>query len=648
MPGPEQPVTFVDIDAAITDGISLDVLFGIVQSKMARPQVDGPPLESEVLSENTWDVAFPSRRVQTVSEDNYRFHVRTDSGGGRVPSGLMRFRDAAANMSYPGTVLGPCSVRGVGGGKIMLSKHMDCPIVGPETRHSFLVNVYLSYMAPIESPRVGDGGPLRDIVFVPRGEEDQFMSMFVGLSKLGHGPTICPVVGSSQTWSGGRAEVLVRTQQHGLHRGPNGLVHATRVGAAGVFNSQVNRLHPMSAASTVSVLGDLNVAIVLAAEQLRSSLAIFKAVLYNAMEHDLSMLKDELVRYKAKVTDHDGMSGMWTERYVSSEEDAISYANNVLALVPTTVHKFSAWRNVPRDVISDHYVFFRILSIVSPLITATMSFEGYLTVGDIMPITEGVLFPFTCIDGHGHHVDGPWGKTKEDVLVEWVLSILKRVHNVLVDVMGAVRAREGNFVKSTVDIFVPSFEPVMQSVFLALMSSRPGYDGNLSHEISDSSDHLFLSKHEVSGWSQEYVQEYQIPFQALAHDSDSVNMSNVHATTHSDVVRLNIEVDVHRSYDLLTKMSWVKSFKDRMEEIVTTEVVNVLYHHCKDATTVTDEHLELVPLPSTPWSVDYLSMSPEQKSVTKYVFYKRLSDIVSEWRNADKTGRWKVSFTHYK
>ena len=52
--------------------------------------------------------------------------------------------------------------------------------------------------------------------------------------------------------------------------------------------------------------------------------------------------------------------------------------------------------------------------------------------------------------------------------------------------------------------------------------------------------------------------------------------------------------------------------------------------------------------PSTPWSVDYLSMSPEQKSVTKYVFYKRLSDIVSEWRNADKTGRWKVSFIHYK
>ena len=229
MPGPEQPVTFVDIDAAIAEGISLDVVFGIVQSKMARPQVDGPPLESEVLSENTWDVAFPSRRVQTVSEDNYRFHVRTDSVGGRVPSGLMRFLDAAAGMSNPGTVLGPCSVRGVGGGKIMLSKHMDCPIVGPETRHSFLVNVYLSYMAPIESPRVGDGGPLRDIVFVPRGEENQFMSMFVGLSKLGHGPTICPVVGSSQTRSGGRAEVLVRTQQHGLHRGPNGLVHATRV-----------------------------------------------------------------------------------------------------------------------------------------------------------------------------------------------------------------------------------------------------------------------------------------------------------------------------------------------------------------------------------------------------------------------------------
>ena len=474
------------------------------------------------------------------------------------------------------------------------------------------------------------------------------MSMFVGLSRLGHGPTISPVVGSVQTWSGGRTEVLVRTQQHGLHRGPNGYVHATRVGAAGVHNIQVNRLHPLSATSAVSVLGDLSVAIVLAAEQLRSSLAIFKAVLYNAMEHDLSMLKNELVRYRAKVTEHDGMSGTWTERYVSSEEDAMSYANNVLALVTTSVHKMSAWMNVPREVIGDHHVFFRILSIVSPLITATVSFEGYLTVGDVMPITEGVLLHFTSIDGHGHHVEGPWGKTKEDVLLEWVLSILKRVHNGLEDVMGAQRVREGNFVKATIDIFVPSFEPVMQAVFLALMSERAGYDGSLSHEISDSSEHLFLSKHEVSSWSQEYVQEYQIPFQSLAHDNDSVNMSNVHTITHSDVIRLNIEVNVHKSYDLLAKMSYVKSFKDKMDEVVTAEVVNVLYNHCQDATTVTDAHLELVPLPSTLWSVDYLSMSPEQKSVAKYVFYKRLSDIVSEWRNADKTGRWKMSFIRYK
>ena len=162
-----------------------------------------------------------------------------------------------------------------------------------------------------------------------------------------------------------------------------------------------------------------------------------------------------------------------------------------------------------------------------------------------MPVTASVLLPFTCIDGHGHHVDGPWGKTKEDVLVEWVLSILKRVHSVLVDVMGAERVRGGNFVKSTVDILVPSFEPVMQAVFLALMSERPGYEGGLSYEISDSSEHLFLSKHELSDWPDHVVQEYQIPFQALAHDNNTVNMSNVHTITHSDVIRLNLEVDVH-------------------------------------------------------------------------------------------------------
>ena len=197
-------------------------------------------------------------------------------------------------------------------------------------------------------------------------------------------------------------------------------------------------------------------AIVMSAEQLRSSMAIFRAVLSNALEHDLSTLKDELVQYKAKVTEHDAMSGVWTERYVRDEEDAMSYANNVLALITTSVHKMSAWMNVPKQVIGDHHVFFRVLAIVSPLITATVSFEGYLTVDDVMPVTAGVLMPFTAIDGNGKHVQGPWGKTKEDVLVEWVLSILKRVHEVLVDVMGAERVREGNFVKATIDVFVLS------------------------------------------------------------------------------------------------------------------------------------------------------------------------------------------------
>ena len=443
-------------------------------------------------------------------------------------------------------------------------------------------------------------------------------------------------------------EVLVRSQQHGLHRGPNGLVHATRVGAAGVHNVQANRLHPMSAAASSSILGDLHVAIVMSAEQLRSSMAIFRAVLSNALEHDLSTLKDELVQYKAKVTEHDAMSGVWTERYVRDEEDAMSYANNVLALITTSVHKMSAWMNVPKQVIGDHHVFFRVLAIVSPLITATVSFEGYLTVDDVMPVTAGVLMPFTAIDGNGKHVQGPWGKTKEDVLVEWVLSILKRVHEVLVDVMGAERVREGNFVKATIDVFVPSFEPTMQSLFLSLMSERPGYDGNLSHEISDSSEHLFLSKQEISGWSDEVVREYQIPFQSLAHDNDTVSLSNFSAITHSDIVRLHIEVNVHKNYNLLEKLSYVQSFKDRMSDVVTPAVVNVLYEHCRDATTVTDNHLEFVPIPATLWSVDFLSMTPNQKAVVKYVFYKRLSDVVSEWRNADKSGRWKMSFTRYK
>jgi len=95
-------------------------------------------------------------------------------------------------------------------------------------------------------------------------------------------------------------------------------------------------------------------------------------------------------------------------------------------------------------------------------------------------------------------------------------------------------------------------------------------------------------------------------------------------------------------------MSYLKSFQERMDEVVTPEVTDVLYSHCKDATLVTDDHLELVPLPNTFWSVDYLSMTTQQKSVVKYVFYKRLSDVVSEWRNADKTGRWKMSFIRYK
>ena len=41
-------------------------------------------------------------------------------------------------------------------------------------------------------------------------------------------------------------------------------------------------------------------------------------------------------------------------------------------------------------------------------------------------------------------------------------------------------------------------------------------------------------------------------------------------------------------------------------------------------------------------------MTTAQRAVVKYMFYKRLSDVVSEWRNADKSSRWKMSFTRYK
>ena len=638
----------LDVEAAAMEAIPLNILFSVLQAKLSRTRVDGPPSASEVLSENTWDEQFPHRRVHVEPEDGYRLHVRTDSLGGRVPAGLMRFRDAAAAMSSPSTIVGPCVVRGVGAGKIMLSRLMDDVIPGPEVRHSYLVNVYLSYEAPLKRPRVGDGGPLRDLVFVPRPEEEEFMSLFVSLSRLGHGPTVMPVVGCVQSWSMGRMEVLVRTQQNGLFRGPNGLVHAARVGAASCHNVQANRLHPLSAASVVSVLGDLQVAMVLSAEQLRSSMVIYKAVLSYAVDHDLSALQEVLVQYKAKVTEHDDMADVHSERHVRDEADAVLYVNNVLALITSSIHKMGAWRNVPREVVGDHHVFFRILSILSPLITATVDFGEYIVVEDVMSVTAGVLMPFTSINGHGEHVQGPWGKTKEDVLVEWVLSILKRVYDVLVDIMGASRVQSTNAVKSTIDVFVPSFEPTMQALFLALMSERPGYDGSLSHEISDSTEHLFLSKQEISGWPNEVVQEYQIPFHALSSENDALGLSDLPRVVHSDIVRLHIEVGVHKNFGLVEKMSQVPSFKDKMANIVTTEVVDVLFEHCRDASTVTDNHLELVPLPVSFWGADFLSMTTDQRAVVKYLFYKRLSDVVSEWRNADRSGRWQMSFIRYK
>ena len=85
-----------------------------------------------------------------------------------------------------------------------------------------------------------------------------------------------------------------------------------------------------------------------------------------------------------------------------------------------------------------------------------------------------------------------------------------------------------------------------------------------------------------------------------------------------------------------------------MDEVVTEKVVDVLYEHCHKETTVTDKHLERVPVPDTFWGVSLRDMPSSQQGVATFLFRKRLSDVVSEWKNTDKGGKWQTSFVIYQ
>ena len=102
------------------------------------------PLVTEVLYEPSWPVHFPDNMADVVHHESDRMHVRTSSNGSNVLDGEVRFHDAASNMAFPSTVLGPCVVRGFGGGKIMLSRMMDRPVPPGDHRSTYVVSTYLS------------------------------------------------------------------------------------------------------------------------------------------------------------------------------------------------------------------------------------------------------------------------------------------------------------------------------------------------------------------------------------------------------------------------------------------------------------------------------------------------------------------------
>ena len=647
----ERPNIVLDVENTPLEQVPMAVVLALVHSRLSRPRTNGPPTEAEVLSEPSWNALFPDQAVELATDDGIRFHVRTDSQGGLVPAGMMRFKDAASGMSFPQSVVGPCTTRGVGAGKIMMSRHMDRSTpTESDPRETYLVNVYLSHEHPVGSPQKSSQCPLRDLVFVPREHEEKYMSINLALARCGHGPTFQPVVGSVKAWSSGRMEVLVRTQKGAVHFGPNGTVHSTRIGAAGVLNQHVNRVHPVQATALATVLGDLKVSISLAGEQFRTGLFLYKAVLNFAQNQDAAVLLSDLKSHDARVRQAEPaiVVSPLVEWPVRTEDDACTYAENVLRFINLSIHKMDAWRDVPREIVDDHANFMRVLAILCPLMTGTVSFEKNFTVDDLMSITSGTRFPFTCVDGTGKHVPGPWLKCQEDVLIEWVLHILQRVHAFLVEIVGSSRVQQEHLVKKTIDIFVPSFEPTMQSVMLSLLTPRPGYDGSLSHEISDSTQHLFLSKKEVSGWADDDVREYQIPFFALSHFHVSVDWNNVVLTTVADCLRYDTEVAVHVSFDLQRKLALVPSFQDMMSVVVKEDIVDALHAACQSVSVVSDAHVELVDVPESMWGVPYMSMTSQQQNIVRFLFYKRLADIVSDWKNKNPSGPWVVAFQRYK
>ena len=90
---------------------------------------------------------------------------------------------------------------------------------------------------------------------------------------------------------------------------------------------------------------------------------------------------------------------------------------------------------------------------------------------------------------------------------------------------------------------------------------------------------------------------------------------------------MGMELTVHKAYDLLGQLSSVPSFKDKMDQVVTSDVVDSLYQNCRDDTTIVDNHMELVPLPDSFWGTDYLNMSANQRNIVAFLFRKRLSLI---------------------
>ena len=108
------------------------------------------------------------------------------------------------------------------------------------------------------------------------------------------------------------------------------------------------------------------------------------------------------------------------------------------------------------------------------------------------------------------------------------------------------------------------------------------------------------------------------------------------------------EIAAHVSFDLQQKLALVPSFQDMMSVVVKEDVVNTLHAACQNVNVVGDSHVELVDLPESMWGVPYMSMTSQQQDIVRFLFYKRLADIVSDWKNKNPSGPWVVAFQRYK